>query len=190
MAVIKSIHTMAFNNNGAGSSAQKKAERQQKRDGQVEYWEGKKEGLKGKKCGSLDAIKERLELLQSYEDGIAAAKATYNREQMFHVLDEARERAEKIAEEAEKYAPKTAEERREEMAEEALGTDENKGELTESLEELADVVEDAAEDLMETEQEILDEADAEEISAKEGEEQSLLLQNEQEAKRKRFNMWV
>ena len=108
---------------GASSnSAREKAARQQKMNSQVDYWENKKESFKGKECGSLEAIKDRLEQLQACEDEIAAAKKAYNHEQMFHVLDEAREQGEKIAEEMKKHEPKTAEERQEELAEEALGT--------------------------------------------------------------------
>lgn len=185
MAGLKTIHAssaMAFCNNkmGLSNSSAQKAERQKQRDGEVGYWEEKKAGLKGKACGSLEAIEERLKLLQSYEDGIAAAKATYNREQMFHVLDEAREQAEKIAKEAEKYEPKTPEERREEMAEEQGDTEESKGELTESLEELADAVKDAAEEFPDTKQEQLEELDGEEDMA----------EKEEEAKHRHFNMWV
>ena len=60
---------------------------------------------------------------------------------MFHILDEARERGEKIAEEAEKMAPKTPEERREEMIEEATGIDKDKGILSEVMDELEDQIE-------------------------------------------------
>ncbi len=47
----------------------------------------------------------------SYEDEIVAVKMQYNQEQMWHIMDEAKEIGEKIAEEAEKFEPKTAEER-------------------------------------------------------------------------------
>ena len=135
---------------GASSnSAREKAARQQKMNSQVDYWENKKESFKGKECGSLEAIKDRLEQLQACEDEIAAAKKAYNHEQMFHVLDEAREQGEKIAEEMKKHEPKTAEERQEELAEEALGTDESSGGITESLEELTDEIKEMAEDITE-----------------------------------------
>lgn len=162
MSGIRSINTSTltlFNKGGSvfsSKAAKEKTERQQKMNSQIDYFEEKKAGLKNKKCGSLEAIKDRLELLQSYEDEITAAKMAYNKEQMFHALDEARERAEKIAKEAEKYAPKTAEERREEMVEEARGTEENKGELTEALEELTDVVEEMTEEIVESEQDVLE----------------------------------
>ncbi len=127
---------------GASSnSAREKAARQQKMNSQVDYWENKKESFKGKECGSLEAIKDRLEQLQACEDEIAAAKKAYNHEQMFHVLDEAREQGEKIAEEMKKHEPKTAEE--------ALGTDESSGGITESLEELTDEIKELAEDITE-----------------------------------------
>ena len=65
------------------------------------------------------------------------------------MLDEAQEFGEKIAEAAEKNEPNTAEERREDMVEEALGTDENKGELTEELEELTELTEELTEEMTE-----------------------------------------
>ena len=40
-------------------------------------------------------------------DEIAAAKQEYNSSQMFHIMDEAEEEAEKRAKEAEKNKPKT-----------------------------------------------------------------------------------
>ncbi len=144
LAVFQKISLGASSN-----SAREKAARQQKMDSQVDYWENKKESFKGKKCGSLEAIKDRLEQLQACEDEIAAAKKAYNHEQMFHVLDEAREQGEKIAEELKKHEPKTAEERQEELAEEAMGTDESSGGITESLEELTDEIKELAEDITE-----------------------------------------
>ena len=58
----------------------------------------------------------------SYEDQIDAVKAAYNNVQMWHMMDEAEERAEKLAEHLEETAPKTPEERKEDLVEEALGT--------------------------------------------------------------------
>ena len=72
-------------------------------------------------------------------------------------MDEARERGEKIAELAEDYAPKTEEERKEEMVEEALGIEE-KGGLTESMEEVQEITEEMVEELATENVELLDEA--------------------------------
>lgn len=183
-----------FNKTSIGlssNSARDKAARQQERDSQIDYWEGKKDALKGKKCGSIEAIAERLELLHSYEDQIAAAKKAYNQEQMYHVLDEVREQGENIARELEKLEPKTPEERREEMVEEALGTEEDKGKLTESLEELTDMVEDMAE---QTEELMPEEMATEELVPDQEEllkeQQEELLKQKQLQKQKRFDMWV
>lgn len=123
-------------------STQDKLERQQNTQNQVAYWEQQKENLKNMECSSLEEIAKKLEMFHSYEDEIAAARMKYNSEQMWHIMDEARELGEKIAEEAEKLEPKTAEERRREMAEEALGIDDNKGELTGSMEEIQEEMED------------------------------------------------
>ncbi len=130
-------------------STQEKLERQEKRDNQIAFFENQKENLKNMECNSLEEISRKLELFHSYEDQIAAAKAEYNNSQMLHFMDEMRERAEKLAEAAEEYAPKTPEERTEEMLEEALGIEEEKGELMESLEELAELAEEMSEELLE-----------------------------------------
>lgn len=128
-------------------STQDKLERQQNTQNQVAYWEQQKENLKNMECSSLEEIAEKLEMFHSYEDEIAAARMKYNSEQMWHIMDEARELGEKIAEEAEKLEPKTAEERRREMAEEALGIDDSKGELTESMEEIQEEMEELREEI-------------------------------------------
>ena len=104
---------------------------------------------------------------------------------MYHVLDEAREQGENIARELEKLEPKTPEERREEMVEEALGTEEDKGKLTESLEELTDMVEDMAE---QTEELMPEEMATEELVP--DQEELLKEQQEELLKQKRFDMWV
>lgn len=122
-------------------SAQEKAERQQKAQGQIAFWENQKESLKNMKCDTIEDIAKKLDKFHSYESEIDAVKMQYNREQMWHVMDEAKEIGEKIAEEAEKFKPKTAEERREDMVEEALGTDKDKGELTEGMEEMEEMTE-------------------------------------------------
>lgn len=122
-------------------STQDKLDRQQETQQQIAFFERQKENLKNVECATAEEIAKKLEQFHSYEDEIAAARMKYNSEQMWHVMDEAQELGEKIAEEVEKSEPKTAEERLEEMAEEALGTDESKGELTESLEEVQEIVE-------------------------------------------------
>ena len=107
-------------------------------------------------CDSIEEIARKLEMFHSYEDQIAAVKKQYNNEQMFHTMDEARERGEQIAELAEDYAPKTEEERKEEMLEEALGIEE-KGGLTESMEEVQEITEEMVEELATENVELLDE---------------------------------
>ena len=137
-----------FSNNGL-KSTQDRLDRQAKRDNQIAFFEQKKENLKNMKSDSIEDISRKLDLLHGYDDQIAAAKAEYNNSQMFHVLDEARERAEKIAEEAEKYAPKTPEERLEDMVEEATGVDKDAGMLAEAMDELAEIAEEMTEETVE-----------------------------------------
>lgn len=131
-------------------STQEKMERQQKCDNQVAYWEERKKKLKETEADDLEGIARKLNTLQEYEDEIAAAKEQYNNEQMWHMLDEAREIGEKIAKAAEKFEPKTAEERLEDMAEEALEPDDtDEGVLTEAMEDLEELVEEVAEEMTE-----------------------------------------
>lgn len=130
-------------------STQEKIERQQKAAGQIQFWENQKEKLKNMECSTIEDIANKLEKFHSYEDAIASVKMQYNQEQMWHIMDEAKERGEKIAEAAEKMKPKTAEERREDMVEEALGIDDEKGALSESLEELSELAEEMTEEVME-----------------------------------------
>lgn len=127
-------------------STQEKMERQQKTQSEISFWEKQKENLKERECETPEEIAEKLKALHGYEDEIAAAKKAYNSEQIWHVMDEARELGEKIAEAAEEMAPKTAEERREDMVEEAMGTDENKSMMEEMMEEMMEDVSDLAED--------------------------------------------
>ncbi|MCH5264507.1 MAG: hypothetical protein J1F02_01305 [Lachnospiraceae bacterium] len=134
---------------GGLKSTQEKMERQQKCENQVVYWESKKESLKDMKCDSVEDVAKKLEMFHAYEDQIAAAKEEYNNSQMWHMLDEAREQGEKIAEAAEKLEPKTAEERQKEMAEEAMGTEDSKGALTEALEESTEIMEELTEEMTE-----------------------------------------
>ena len=130
-------------------STQDKAERQQKAQSQIAFWENQKESLKNIECSTLEEIAQKLDKFRTYEDQIASVKKQYNQEQMWHVMDGAKEIGEKIAEEAEKLEPKTAEERREDMAEEALGTDEFKGEMTESIEEMQEQMTELTEEMQE-----------------------------------------
>ena len=158
-------------NRPMSKAMQDRMERQAKRDNQIAFFEKQKENLKNMKTNSLEDIQRKLDMFQQYDDQIDAAKASYNNSQMFHILDEARERGEKIAEEAEKMAPKTPEERREEMIEEATGIDKDKGilsevmdELEEQVEEITEMTEDMAElneeNLEALSDEALDETDA------------------------------
>ena len=137
-----------LSNNGL-KSTQDRLDRQAKRDNQIAFFEQQKESLKNIKADSIEDISRKLELLHGYDDQITAAKAEYNNSQMFHILDEARERAEKIAEEAEKYAPKTPEERLEDMIEEATGVDKDAGMLAEAMDELEEIAEEMTEETVE-----------------------------------------
>lgn len=127
-------------------SREEKMERQQNRDDQVAVLEKQKADLKNKECGSVEEIEDKLGLLHSYEDQIRMVKQAYNMEQMRHILDEAREKGEKMAEELKKLAPKTEEERKKILQEEALGIEENQGILSELLDELTEEVADGLTD--------------------------------------------
>ena len=152
-----SVFSQRLGTAGMLKSTQDKLERQQKAQSQIEFFENRKENLKNMQCDSIEEIARKLEMFHSYEDQIAAVKKQYNNEQMFHIMDEARERGEKIAELVEDYAPKTEEERKEEMVEEALGIEE-KGGLTESMEEVQEITEEMVEELATENVELLDEA--------------------------------
>lgn len=155
-------------NRPTSKAAQDRMERQAKRDNQIAFLEKQKENLKNMKTNSLEDIQRKLDMFQQYDDQIDAAKAAYNNSQMFHILDEARERGEKIAEEAEKMAPKTPEERREDMIEEATGIDKDKGILSEVMDELEDQIEEItemAEDMAEISEENLDELSEEALAS-------------------------
>ena len=152
-----SVFSQRFGTAGMLKSTQEKQERQQKAQSQIEFFENQKENLKNIQCDSIEDIARKLEMFHSYEDQIAAVKKQYNNEQMFHTMDEARERGEKIAELVEDYAPKTEEERKEEMVEEALGIEE-KGGLTEGMEEVQEITEEMVEELATENVELLDEA--------------------------------
>ena len=137
------LRSPAFN--GGLKSTQQKMERQEKCENQVAFFEEKKSNLKNMECGTLEEIAEKLDMLHTYDEQIAAAKAEYNREQMSHALDEALEKGEKIADAVEKTKPKTPEERAEDLAKEALGIEEEEGMLEEALEEVSEIVEETAE---------------------------------------------
>ena len=150
-----SIFSQRFGTTGMLKSTQDKLERQQKAQSQIDFFENQKENLKNIQCESIEDIARKLEMFHSYEDQIAAVKKQYNNEQMFHTMDEARERGEQIAELAEDYAPKTEEERKEEMVEEALGIEE-KGGLAESMEAVQEITEEMVEELATENMEVLD----------------------------------
>lgn len=153
-----------FSNRGL-KSTEEKMKRQETRDKQINFYENQKANLKNMKCDTIEEIAKKLEMFHSYEDSIAAAKAVYNSEQMWHIMDEAREKAEKIAEAVEKMEPKTPEERLEEIVEEAMGIEDG-GMLDEVLEEAAQMQEELQEQpiesaqLLETEQSAQDEDQA------------------------------
>jgi len=156
--------------NNSMKSTKEKLQRQSECNNKIAFLENQKNNLINMEGDSMEDISRKLELFHSYEDQIAAAKKEYNYSQMFHVMDEAEELGEQIAKAAEKYEPKTEEERKKEMVEEALGTDESKGELTEELEELTEELEELTEELVEETAEELSELQ-EELSPEEMKEQ-------------------
>lgn len=145
-------------------SAEEKLERQEKRDSEVAFFEKQKENLKSRKCATVEEIADKLDMLKSYDDQIAGIKAAYNNEQMWHMLDEAREMGEKIAEAAEEMEPKTPEERREELLEEAMGTEDSGGMLDEMMEDAAQIKEELEETAQEQIMEELPEEFQEQLS--------------------------
>lgn len=146
-----------MNSAGMLKSTQDRLERQEETQRQVDFFEKQKENLKNVACGSIEEIAEKLNAFHSYEEQIAAVKAAYNQEQMFHILDESTERGEKIAEAVEEMEPKTPEERLEEMAEEALGVEESEGALEEVMDEIEEVAEEMTEEVTEELEEALPE---------------------------------
>ena len=174
------VQQSLFLNSGL-KSTQQKLERQAKCDNQVAFYENQKNNLKNIVCDNLEDIAEKLDMLHTYEDQIAAVKAQYNHEQMYHTLDEAMEKGEKIAKAVEKTKPKTPEERAEDLAKEALGIEEEEGMLTEILDELTEVIEETmeetAEALDETTQTLTDQLSEEPESPTQQTEQTL---NEQD----------
>jgi len=180
-----SVFSQRFGVAGMLKSTQEKRERQQKAQSQIDFFENQKENLKNMQCDSIEDIARKLEMFHSYEDQIAAVKKQYNNEQMFHAMDEARERGEQIAELAEDYAPKTEEERKEEMVEEALGVEEKSG-LTESMEAVQEITEEMVEDLAIENVELLDE---EMVAGSEGLAETELLPLD-EVKYKKINILI
>lgn len=147
--LIPGISTSPLAAGGMLKSTREKLARQGERDSKIAFFEQQKENLKNIRADDLEGISRKLDMLHSYEDQITAARISYNQEQMKHMMDEAEERGEKMAEAAEKMEPKTPEERQKEMVDEALGIDENKSEIMESMEDLAEVAEDITEELTE-----------------------------------------
>ena len=139
---LQNSNLMAFGQSrlfgGRLKSTAQKLERQAERDSQVAFFENQKANLKNIECSSPEEAARVLEMLHSYEDSIAAVKAQYNQEQMFHLMDEAKERGEEIAKAIEESEPKTPEERREEAVKEALGIEEEGGMLSDILDEVAE----------------------------------------------------
>ncbi len=190
------VQQSLFLNSGL-KSTQQKLERQAKCENQVAFYENQKNNLKNVVCDNLEDIAEKLDMLHTYEDQIAAVKAQYNHEQMYHTLDEAMEKGEKIAKAVEKTKPKTPEERAEDLAKEALGIEEE-GILTEILDELTEVIEETIEEtaevLEETTESLTDQSAEEAESLSQQTEQILNEQNtealsEQPQQRyKRFDM--
>ena len=128
-------------------STKEKMERQSERDSKVAFFEAQKENLKNMKTETVEDIAKKLEMFHTYEDEIAAAKQEYNSSQMFHIMDEAEEEAEKRAKEAEKNKPKTEEERKEVAVDEALGRDDDKGMLAENMEKLSEITDQMTEEM-------------------------------------------
>ena len=142
---------LAMTRNPQGlKSTQEKQQRQAERDQKVAFFEAQKEKLKNVKADTLEEISKKLDMFHNYEDEIAAAKEDYS-SQMFHAMDEAQERGEKIAEQTKKNKPKTEEERKEEQKDEILGTDNDKSKLTDSIEEVSDMIDKTASDDLKTE---------------------------------------
>lgn len=158
------LRNLSAGGNSGLKSTRQKLERQQKRDDKIAFWENRKENLKDVKCDSLEEIGRKLEMFHSYEDEIAAAKTQYNNEQMFHILDEAKERAEKLAKKLEETRPKTPEERREDMAEKALETEDSDGVLSEVLEDITELTEDISQKAIEATLDAIEEYEDEKVT--------------------------
>lgn len=146
-------------NQGMLKSTKDRLDRQAQRDGKIEFYEKQKQNLKNTEAQTVEEIAKKLEMFHSYEDEIKAAKQEYNSSQMLHVLDEAQERAEKIAKAAEKNKPKTPEERRKDALDEAAGKDEDRGELSEIMDDLSEKTDESAEKMAESAEKTAESAD-------------------------------
>ena len=146
-------------NQGMLKSTKDRLDRQAQRDGKIEFYEKQKQNLKNTEAQTVEEIAKKLEMFHSYEDEIKAAKQEYNSSQMLHVLDEAQERAEKIAKAAEKNKPKTPEERRKDALDEAAGKDEDKGELSEIMDDLSEKTDESAEKMAESAEKMAESAE-------------------------------
>ena len=76
-------------NNFSSKAEQNRMERQQKRDNQIAFIENQKHNLKNIQSESIEDIKKKLQMIEDYDNQIAAVKAEYNHEQVFHMIDEA-----------------------------------------------------------------------------------------------------
>ncbi|MCR5033645.1 MAG: hypothetical protein K6A92_12395 [Lachnospiraceae bacterium] len=138
------LQGLNFLSRSGNKATMERLSRQEKRDATIAFLEQQKHNLKNMKADSLEEIKRKLELFQTYESQINATRAEYNHSQMFHLLDEARELGEEIAEAAEKMAPKTPEEYKEELLEEATGIEQDSGILPDGMDELEEQIEELA----------------------------------------------
>ena len=130
-----------LSNNSMLKSTVEKLQRQTERDNKVAFFEAQKENLKKTEASDVEGIAKKLELYHSYEDEIKAVKQEYNSSQMFHAMDEARERGEKLAEAAKKNKPKTEEERKKEALKEVEGDEAGDGMLSEIMDALDEIEE-------------------------------------------------
>lgn len=130
-----------LSNNSMLKSTGEKLQRQTERDNKVAFFEAQKEKLKKTEASDVEGIAKKLELYHSYEDEIKAVKQEYNSSQMFHAMDEARERGEKLAEAAKKNKPKTEEERKKEALKEVEGDESGDGMLSEIMDALDEIEE-------------------------------------------------
>jgi hypothetical protein len=171
-------------------STREKLQRQEERDNQIAFFENQKGSLKNRKCDSLEDISKKLEMFHFYDDQIAAVKKAYNNSQMQHIMDEAEERGEQIAKAVEKSEPKTEEERKEEQREEALGTDENKGVLSEILEDVSETTEQMDEKAEEVPEEFTESTAEQDFGSSDTETEKLIEENEIERMQMRFDVRV
>lgn len=172
---------------GQLKSSKERAQRADKANKQIAFWEQRLESLKETNAETIDDIRRKLEAFHNYTDELAAVKKSFNYEEMFHVMDEAKEIGENIAEGAKEVEAKTPEEMKEEAKEEALeaitGQEQSEGVLTELLDELDKVVG----EMSEADKEALEEAAK---NMKVISEESLQKLEEQALTEKRFDMYV